>query len=178
MDLHKIEYPTMQVTFKNKTFNVYPPPKYILGFPLGNIEKLKAICAELMSNNEQNYSFSADDLTDADTIEFIQGLYCFINEIHENPKFKVPYYPETEEIEVKYVNETYQERIVSDYSGIDFNKIEELNIADFWLLLRNAVIYFRSQTDEGKEYLDKCWCLEQTEPDRDTLRKMFGKEKS
>jgi len=40
-------------------------------------------------------------------------------------------------------------------------------------LLRDAVIFNHSQTEEGDKYLDKCWTLEQTEPDRKALREKF-----
>jgi hypothetical protein len=42
-------------------------------------------------------------------------------------------------------------------------------------LLRDAVVYNCKQTEEGRDYLKKCWLAEQSEPDRDTLRKFFGK---
>jgi hypothetical protein len=32
-----------------------------------------------------------------------------------------------------------------------------------------------SQSEKGIEYLDKAWRLEQTSPDRDSLRTKFGK---
>jgi hypothetical protein len=31
------------------------------------------------------------------------------------------------------------------------------------------------QSSEGKEYLENCWRLEQTEPDRQGLRKKFNR---
>jgi len=30
------------------------------------------------------------------------------------------------------------------------------------------------QTEEGREYLENCWRLEQTNPDRESLRKKIG----
>jgi hypothetical protein len=33
-----------------------------------------------------------------------------------------------------------------------------------------------SQTEKGEQYLDNAWRLEQTKPDRENLRKKFGKE--
>ena len=41
------------------------------------------------------------------------------------------------------------------------------------MLLRDAFIYKQSQTKEGREYLEECWILEQTEPDREALRDHF-----
>lgn len=62
-----------------------------------------------------------------------------------------------------------------DYTGYDFDRINELIIFEYWLLLRDAVIFNYSQTDEGIKYLDKCWTLEQTKPDRKALREKFKK---
>lgn len=33
-----------------------------------------------------------------------------------------------------------------------------------------------SETDEGRDYLENCWTLQQTEPDRKELRKQFGSD--
>ena len=46
---------------------------------------------------------------------------------------------------------------------------------EFWLLLRDSYIYKLKQSEEGMKYLDKCWILEQTKPDRQALREHFGK---
>jgi len=51
----------------------------------------------------------------------------------------------------------------------------ELEIYEFYFLLRDALIYSYSQTDEGQKYLDKCWRIEQTDADVEALRKHFGK---
>lgn len=68
-----------------------------------------------------------------------------------------------------------EEKIVSKYTGYDFDRIDDLGIFEFWLLLRDAIIYRNMQTEEGQEYLENCWLYDQEEPDRDMLRKYFGK---
>jgi hypothetical protein len=47
---------------------------------------------------------------------------------------------------------------------------------EYWLMLRDAVIYSYKQTEEGQKYLDKCWRMEQVKPDREGLRKKIRKE--
>lgn len=47
-------------------------------------------------------------------------------------------------------------------------------IFEYWLLLHDAVIYNHNQTEEGREYLDNCWRMEQTEPNRKRLREKIG----
>ena len=76
---------------------------------------------------------------------------------------------------VKYEIKTIAERLVCKYSCLSFAEIEELPIDTYFLLLRDAFIYDKSQTEEGREYLENCWILEQTEPDRNSLREKFGK---
>lgn len=76
---------------------------------------------------------------------------------------------------VKYDIQTIGERFVAQYSGLSFVEIEELRIDVYFLLLRDAFIFEKSKTEEGREYLENCWILEQTEPDRRSLRKKFEK---
>lgn len=76
---------------------------------------------------------------------------------------------------VRYSIRTIAERLVYKYTGISFAEIEELPIDTYFLLLRDAFIYEKSKTEDGREYLENCWILEQTEPDRKTLREKFGK---
>lgn len=55
-------------------------------------------------------------------------------------------------------------------------EIEELNYIDYLRYRRDAFIWHMSQTDKGEEYLDNAWRINQTKPDRETLREKFGKE--
>ncbi len=75
---------------------------------------------------------------------------------------------------VKYDIQTIGERLVSQYSGLSFVEIEELRYDVYLLILRDAFVYERSKTEEGREYLENCWILEQTEPDKKRLREKFG----
>jgi hypothetical protein len=68
-----------------------------------------------------------------------------------------------------------EEKLVFDYTGFNFAQIDDLNVFEYWAMLRDAVIYKYMQTKEGQEYLDRCWTLEQTKPDRARLREKFGK---
>jgi len=42
--------------------------------------------------------------------------------------------------------------------------------------MHDAFIYQYSQSESGVEYLNKCWRLEQTESDVESLRKHFKKK--
>jgi len=55
-------------------------------------------------------------------------------------------------------------------------EVDELSLDDYMLYLRDAFIYNYQQSEQGREYLEKCWTLEQTDMDTSTLKEMFGKE--
>lgn len=55
-------------------------------------------------------------------------------------------------------------------------QVEGLDYIDYLIYRRDAFIHRMSQTEDGEKYLNNAWRLEQTTPDRDGLRKKFGKE--
>lgn len=57
-----------------------------------------------------------------------------------------------------------------DYTGYSFGELEELNVIAYWMYLRDAAIHAYMQTEAGRDYLENCWRLEQTEADADALR--------
>ena len=54
-------------------------------------------------------------------------------------------------------------------------QVEELDYLDYLIYRRDAFIWRMSQSEKGEEYLNNAWRLEQTEPDRKSLREKFGK---
>ncbi len=66
--------------------------------------------------------------------------------------------------------------MVAQYTGLNILQVEELDYLDYLCYRRDAFIYQMSQSEEGRKYLDDAWRLEQTKPDKDSLRKKFGKE--
>ena len=67
-------------------------------------------------------------------------------------------------------------RLVSEYTGLNFHEVRQLNYIVFLTWRRDAFIYKLSQTEAGQKYLDNAWRMEQTEPDRKALRKKLKKE--
>ena len=63
---------------------------------------------------------------------------------------------------------------MAQYTGLNMLQVAELDYYDYLVLRRDAFIHRMNQTEEGQKYLDDAWRLEQTEPDRDSLRKKFG----
>ena len=65
---------------------------------------------------------------------------------------------------------------MAEYTGLNFLQIAELDYLQYLVWLRDAYIYKLSRTEEGQEYLDNAWRMEQTKPDREALRKKLRKE--
>lgn len=74
-----------------------------------------------------------------------------------------------------YINATWGRRLVSEYSGLNFLQVGQLDYGVYLLWLRDAYIDGLNRTEEGRQYLDDCWRMEQTKPDRGKLRANFGK---
>lgn len=75
---------------------------------------------------------------------------------------------------MKYFPFTFAEKAVADYANISLLDVEELSIDYYLLYLRDSHIYKMNQQEKGRAYLEKCWILEQTEPDILSLREQFG----
>ena len=78
----------------------------------------------------------------------------------------------------KYTTTSWWKRLVSEYTGLNFLEIEKLNYLTYLTWRRDAFIHKMNQTEKGQEYLDNAWRMEQTEPDREALRKKLRKEDS
>lgn len=93
----------------------------------------------------------------------------------ERPKLTPPSHPSQEDDGVPYTIITLQDKAVADYAGTTLLQVQEMDIFSYWLLLHDVVIYNKSQTEKGREWLRNAHRLNQTEPDLDTLRQHFGK---
>lgn len=76
----------------------------------------------------------------------------------------------------KYRTATWYKRLVSEYTGLNFLQVGQLNYVQYLTYRRDAFIHHLSQTEKGQEYLDNAWRMEQTKPDRAALRRKLGKE--
>lgn len=65
-------------------------------------------------------------------------------------------------------------KLAADYSKLNFDELLNLDCISYKILVRDAFIYKLKQTEEGREYLEECWLLKQTSPDRNKLRNKFG----
>ena len=69
---------------------------------------------------------------------------------------------------------TWYKHIVSAYTGLSFNEIQELSYYDYLVFRRDAFIHTLNQSDRGRQYLNEAWIFGQTEQDRSTMRALFG----
>ena len=77
--------------------------------------------------------------------------------------------------EVHYRLNTKGEKLVIDYLNITIFDVQEMPIDLYLYFMREANIHRLMQTKEGREYLDNCWRMEQTKPDRKKLREKMRK---
>ena len=88
----------------------------------------------------------------------------------------MPYYPVGGSgDEVHYRLNTKGEKLVIDYLNITIFDVQEMPIDLYLYFMREANIHKLMQTKEGREYLDNCWRMEQTKPDRKKLREKMRK---
>jgi len=71
---------------------------------------------------------------------------------------------------------SFEAKLVSDYTGINFLGLENIPVDVYKALVRDAFIHGMQQTEQGRDYLDKCWTMQQTSPDRGKLRDHFSKK--
>lgn len=64
--------------------------------------------------------------------------------------------------------------LIAEYTGMSFPELMQIDCITFKMLLRDAFINRMRQTEEGREYLENCWLIKQTEPDRARLRRDFN----
>ena len=68
--------------------------------------------------------------------------------------------------------------MVASYTGLNFHEVGALEYVQYLTYRRDAYIYYLDQTEDGREYLDNAWRMEQTKPDRQALREQVGKEEA
>lgn len=75
-----------------------------------------------------------------------------------------------------YITTTWGRQMVAEYSGLNFHQVGQLDYGTYLLWLRDAFIAGLNRTEEGRQYLDDCWRMEQTKPDRGKLSASFGRK--
>ena len=57
-----------------------------------------------------------------------------------------------------------------EYTGLNILEVQDLDYLDYMQFRRDAFIYKQEQTEQGREYLENAYRLEQTSPNREKLR--------
>lgn len=78
----------------------------------------------------------------------------------------------------QYNTPTWYKHLVSVYTGLSFQEIARLGYIEYLQYRRDAFIDWLNQSEKGQEYLRNAWRMEQTEPDRISLRRKFGKKEA
>lgn len=78
----------------------------------------------------------------------------------------------------KYNSPTWYKHLVSEYTGLNFLQVKQLNYIEYLAYRRDAFISWLNKSEAGQEYLQNAWRMEQTEPDRASLRRKFGRKES
>lgn len=64
--------------------------------------------------------------------------------------------------------------MVADYTGLNILDVLDLDLFDYLQYRKDAFVYELNKTEKGQEYLDNAYRLEQTKPDKKSLREHFG----
>jgi hypothetical protein len=87
----------------------------------------------------------------------------------------LPYYPGKDDKGIPYELKTRGEKLIIDYTGLSIIEIYDLDLDIYLFLMREAYIYKLSQSEEGRKYLDNCFRIQQTKPNRSMMREKMAK---
>lgn len=65
--------------------------------------------------------------------------------------------------------------MIADYTGVSIFETQKMPLDVYLFFMREAYIHELSQTKEGQKYLEDCWRIIQTKPDRQALRDKIGR---
>ena len=91
----------------------------------------------------------------------------------------MPRYPngQTEAAKHTYTADTRAEKLVIDYLNISIFDVLEMPIDLYLYFMRESYIYTLSQTENGRKYLEDCYRMTQTKPDRKKIREKIKSQK-
>ena len=91
----------------------------------------------------------------------------------------MPYYPGgVGQTQKEYFQtKTKGEKLVKDYTGLNFKQIQKMDLDEYLFCMREAYISKLQQTEEGREYLYNCYRITQTKPEREKIREQIRRQK-
>lgn len=86
----------------------------------------------------------------------------------------MPYYPPEEESKAFFKNNSQEDKMVSDYTGLNFLQLDDLGIFDYWGYVHDAIVHKCNSTEAGREYLENAYYYAQDKPDRAGLSDLLS----
>lgn len=89
----------------------------------------------------------------------------------------MPWYPDEGNGQLgqeKYETPSSLDRITAEYAGVGLMELADMDYVTYLGLRHDAFISHMRKTESGREYLNTAWILQQTEPDREAARRLFG----
>lgn len=135
--------------------------------------------AEIISRNDEGVTFTAEDIIDKFTVDdfslFVEKFpEWIIKERESDPNLIVPYYPTDSESKAYFQCVSGFKKIAADYCRCSLQDVYSMDLFEYWSILHDAVVWNRSTTKEGREYLENAYMYMQEKPDREAARKIFG----
>lgn len=85
----------------------------------------------------------------------------------------MPYFPPETESEAFFKNYSQEEKLVSDYTRLNFVELEELTLYEYWGYVHDAIVHNNNQSSEGREYLKNAYIYRQDKADRTGLKELL-----
>lgn len=153
-----------------------PPPSvdayYKIYFFAENSEKIIGLSEWLASGSEDaRGDILLSDITRAEIV-----LSEWLRKLRQLPPYKVPHAPGDKD-ESPYKTDYHELKAVSDYTGMNFRELRELDLLTFWRYYKDAIIYKLKKTEAGQEYLRRAWNTEQTKPDREAIAQIIAAQR-
>lgn len=165
-----IPKPIIKISLKGGKQIRIPLPTKNLYDKMTNTSDYLNLCDEVLSMAD-----STEEFTDEEKIFVYVNYLKIVSETVKKYTENIPYCPDKKENEVKYTVMSGTEKIVSNYTGLNFFELGNLNICDYWAFVKDAIIYNNLGTEQGRKHLEDCWLYSQTEPDRVSLRELKKK---
>lgn len=131
-------------------------------------DKLIEAATDFLSKNLENITVR-DKISGNDILALRIRLSTWLRQLKENPAYKTPPVQSTAQTEIPYQCTTTHIKAVADYTGMSFSQVWELPITEYWILYRDAVIWYYSRTEEGIDKLNHAKVISAKEPDREKL---------
>ncbi|NFI46627.1 hypothetical protein FDA77_00850 [Clostridium botulinum] len=79
-------------------------------------------------------------------------------------------YFHSEEWEQFFKSETAEIKVISEYCGLNFKEVLDLQYSDYLLYRKDSWLYNLKQNEQGREFLETLWRLQQTKADYQAIK--------